>query len=291
VNTDLFPAEVQLAAEFDRNRQPHYYLLNDGEEIDAEDISAVWLRRIWTPKMSPQLSPQFSESCIRESMTTLNNFWDSMRRAQWIDRMDAVRNAENKLLQLRLASQLGLAIPRTIVTNSPDRLRQFYRSLGTRMVAKLLTPLSTGMAGSSFFAYTSEVQPEDLLAADTLRHSPMVFQELIPKRREFRAICVGDRIFVGALDARTYEGITLDWRTSPDSTWEPYTLPDRVVSLLQAMLTELGLVFGAFDLIQTPDDEYVFLEINPSGEWGMLERDLDYPIAGAIADRLAHTRS
>jgi glutathione synthase/RimK-type ligase-like ATP-grasp enzyme len=51
-------------------------------------------------------------------------------------------------------------------------------------------------------------------------------------------------------------------------------------------MAELGLVYGAIDLILTPDGEYVFLEVNPSGEWGMLERDLNYPISDAIAHAL-----
>ena len=49
-------------------------------------------------------------------------------------------------------------------------------------------------------------------------------------------------------------------------------------------------MFGAFDLIQTPLEEYVFLELNPTGEWGMLERDLGYPISNAIAEALCEGR-
>lgn len=36
-------------------------------------------------------------------------------------------------------------------------------------------------------------------------------------------------------------------------------------------------------MICTPAGEYVFLEVNPGGEWGMLERDLCLPISEAIA--------
>ena len=37
----------------------------------------------------------------------------------------------------------------------------------------------------------------------------------------------------------------------------------------------------------TPDDdEPVFLEVNPAGEWGWLERDLGYPIGDALAEAL-----
>jgi glutathione synthase/RimK-type ligase-like ATP-grasp enzyme len=51
-------------------------------------------------------------------------------------------------------------------------------------------------------------------------------------------------------------------------------------------MAKLGLIFGAIDLIRTPAGEHVFLEVNPTGEWGMLERDLGYPISEAIADAL-----
>ena len=56
-------------------------------------------------------------------------------------------------------------------------------------------------------------------------------------------------------------------------------------------MSELGLVFGAVDLICTPEREYVFLEVNPSGEWGMLERDLGLPISEAIAKALLEDKS
>nr|MCF4968340.1 MvdC family ATP-grasp ribosomal peptide maturase [Nostoc sp. CMAA1605] len=55
---------------------------------------------------------------------------------------------------------------------------------------------------------------------------------------------------------------------------------------LREFMGRLELRFGAFDFIVTPDGEHIFLEVNPNGEWGMLERDLDYPIADAIAETL-----
>jgi MvdC family ATP-grasp ribosomal peptide maturase len=286
IDTDLFPTEIELATEFGNDLTSDYRINYAEYSIDPQQVQAVWLRRIWQPKLSPQLSPQFYQSCLLESTVTLNNFWDSLRHARWIDRLEDVSAAENKLRQLRIATEIGLQIPRTLVTNSPDRVQEFYAAVGGRMIAKLQTTLSRGMDGSNLFMYTSQVKPADLLAVESLRHSPMMFQSLIPKLREFRAICVGQEVFVGALDASKYEGQTVDWRNSNQCTWEHGTLPDRIVKQLQTMLAKLGLTFGAFDLIQTPADEYVFLEVNPAGEWGMLERDLDYPIAKTIAKSL-----
>ncbi|MBV9211537.1 MAG: MvdC family ATP-grasp ribosomal peptide maturase, partial [Acidobacteria bacterium] len=68
--------------------------------------------------------------------------------------------------------------------------------------------------------------------------------------------------------------------------WQKALLPVEVSKGLDALMYGLGLVFGAIDLIRTPAGEHVFLEVNPGGEWGMLERDLGLPIADAIARAL-----
>ena len=49
----------------------------------------------------------------------------------------------------------------------------------------------------------------------------------------------------------------------------------------------LGLNFGVFDFVETLDGEFYFLEVNQAGEWGMLQRDLELPIAQAIARELS----
>ena len=41
---------------------------------------------------------------------------------------------------------------------------------------------------------------------------------------------------------------------------------------------------------ETPDDRHVFLEMNPAGEWGMLERELSLPISEAIAESVMHLK-
>jgi glutathione synthase/RimK-type ligase-like ATP-grasp enzyme len=116
---------------------------------------------------------------------------------------------------------------------------------------------------------------------------------LIPKACELRVACVAGKAFAGALDATgTSRGHT-DWRrASPEECrWQKGELPTEVASSLQMLMSELGLVFGAVDLICTPSGEHVFLEVNPSGEWGMLERDLGLPISEAIAAALLDDKS
>ena len=287
LNTDKFPLEVQLTAQFDGKKSFHQLTYNN-QSIDSEQVKSVWTRRIWQPELTGDLDPQFRETCVRESQTTLAGFWDSLRSACWLDNLAQIEKARNKLLQLRLASEIGLMIPPTLVTNDPNSAREFFSQVQGKMVSKLLTAIAHSMESPEFFLYTSRVKEEDLKELESLRYCPMVFQAEIPKQLELRIVMVNGQPFVGALDSSQYNHSTVDWRRPGIAlgAWQHHTLPDLLIKQLQIFMINLGLNFGALDFILTPGGEYVFLEVNPGGEWGMLERDLDLPISQAIADFL-----
>jgi MvdC family ATP-grasp ribosomal peptide maturase len=287
LDTDKFPLEVQLTAQFDKSKS--YYRLEYGtHSISTEQVQAVWMRRIWEPELSQELAPQYRQACIRESQATLDGFWDSLKEAKWVDDLERINYASNKLRQLRIASEVGFVIPQTLVTNKAEAAREFFHQVNGKMVSKLLTALSHSMESTSFFLYTSAVKEEDLQDAESLRYCPMVFQEQIPKQSELRVVYVNGKVFVGALEASVYAAAKVDWRKPgvEVGAWQHHELPDEVVRRLQAFMGKFGLLFGALDFIVTPSGEYVFLEVNPVGEWGMIERDLDLPISSAIADAL-----
>jgi glutathione synthase/RimK-type ligase-like ATP-grasp enzyme len=64
-------------------------------------------------------------------------------------------------------------------------------------------------------------------------------------------------------------------------------LPDSVVAGLRRLMNTLGLVYGAIDLRLTPEGKYVFLEVNPAGQWLFVEQATQQPISDAIAGVLA----
>ncbi len=288
LDTDTFPREVQLTAHFDKSKSYHTIEYNN-QSISTEQVQAVWMRRIWEPQLGEELAPKFREACMRESSATLDGFWDSLTQARWVDNLERIDYASNKLRQLRIASDVGFVIPQTLVTNKAEAAREFFGQVKGKMVSKLLTAISRSMeANSSFFVYTSIVKEEDLQDAESLRYCPMVFQEQIPKQQELRVVYVNGNVFVGALNAELYAAAKVDWRKPGVDVggWQHHQLPDEEIRRLQTFMGKLGLLFGSLDFILTPSGEYVFLEINPVGEWGMLEKDLDLPIASAIADAL-----
>ena len=283
-NTDLFPSSIKLSA---RERTAHLFT-ETGEQVSATEVCAVWARKLWSPRMADDLDERYRSMCVRESIAALEGFLDALHDARWVNDLQRQRAAENKQRQLRLAARAGLRVPRTLVTNDPAAARHFFVETEGQTVAKLLRPIAVSMDAATPFVYTSRVSEEDLDHAETLRHSPMVFQELIPKACELRVACVAGKTFAGALDASDTSRGQTDWRrVAPEECrWQQAQLPTEVASGLQALMSELGLVFGAVDLICTPSGEYVFLEVNPGGEWGMLERDLRLPISEAIAEAL-----
>jgi MvdC family ATP-grasp ribosomal peptide maturase len=294
VNTDGFPGEVRLSARIGADGQRHA-LRTGNAVVDAADVAAVWLRKLWIPRMDPSLEESFREHCIRESRAALHGFLGGLGRCRWLDPPEHVRQAEEKLRQLREARAAGLRIPRTLSSNDPEEVRGFFDELareGRGMVAKLLTPFSVGMGRPAQFVYTSEVREADLAALESLRHCPMLFQERIEKARELRIAYVDGRCFAGAVDARGTSG-EADWRRAAvgECAWLEEDVPAELAAGLRRLMSAFGLRFGAADVIITPEGEHVFLEVNPGGEWGMLQRDLGLPIAEAIADALLDTRA
>jgi MvdC family ATP-grasp ribosomal peptide maturase len=290
LDTDLYPLEVRLSARLEARDATHR--IGTGKDaIEARTITAVWARKVWSPRMDENLDPRLHEGCVRESTAALYGFLDGFHAARWINPLSSSNQAENKLRQLRLAREVGLRVPRTLVTNDPDAAREFHGTTAP-IVAKMLTPLTTSMVGSSFFVHTSPVGEQDLDHLEGLRHSPMVFQENVAKDVELRVICVGAQHFVGAIDASRSQAGRTDWRAAKpgEVAWTRADLPEDVARPLHLLLDRLGLVYGAVDLIRRPDGEHVFLEVNPGGEWGMLERDLGLPISEALADALVEPR-
>lgn len=286
-DTDRFPSELHLCIERDGREARHGFTLA-GEQYDLADYDAVWCRRLWEAKLPADLDERFREGCVRESRAALHGFLDGLSHARWLNSREADQRANDKLLQLEWASNCGLRIPRSLLTNDPGRVRDFCEDAEGGVITKMLTPLSVSMGKPSFFVRTSPVAPEDLEALEGLACCPMLFQEDVAKDVELRVVFVSGECFVGGIDASGTKSGTTDWRGAEvnEVAWAREEIPVEVADALGLLMARLELDYGAIDLIRTPDGEHVFLEVNPRGEWGMLEQELSLDISGAIARSL-----
>ena len=119
---------------------------------------------------------------------------------------------------------------------------------------------------------TTRITERDLAMLDTVRFAPGLFQEYVPKRIELRVTVIGDEVFTAELHSQTFDEARDDWRTfEQDIPIYEHQLPDKIAAQCIDLTRSYGLNYSTSDFIVTPDGRYVFLEMNPNGQYLWVE--------------------
>ncbi len=125
---------------------------------------------------------------------------------------------------------------------------------------------------------------------DAVRFAPVIFQRYVEAAVDLRVTVVGNEIFPAALYSQR-SAYPIDLRMDMANTRiEAHDMPREVQNGLRELMRRLGIVYGAIDMRMTPVGEYVFLEVNPAGQWLFIEGRSGQPITAALA-RLLHDRA
>lgn len=289
-----FPVDSQVHVRYERDGLKRVSLSADGREYDLSAVQAIWLRRLRTPRPLESVHDDVYRTWAAGVCTmVLWRLWELLD-CRWLPASPDVDDyASNKLLQLKLAGQLGWRVPRTIVTNSPEQFLAFYEECEGRVVSKLIAGASAfaqTRVGEKFPSYTHPVMRRDLPSFRSIRFAPIAVQEYVPKRVELRITVVDSQVFAAEIRSQSHSRSRDDWRhhdMDPDM-YHRHALPPDVEARCIDLVRALRLTYGALDVILTPDGEYVFLEINPNGQWVWIEDFTGLRIADAITDYLAH---
>jgi glutathione synthase/RimK-type ligase-like ATP-grasp enzyme len=256
-------------------------LRSECKEVLLADVDAVWYRRAIHPVGLDDVPAEFRRFAGQELRYLLEGLLPESGNIKWVNPLGATERAERKVRQLALAPLYNLPIPPTIVSNNPSELLAFAKRHG-RIICK---PISQGLVAtrSQWFAVrTWEVMPDNLAEVASCGF-PTLLQKLVPKGLDIRLTIIGDRAFPVAIE--TLPDADIDWRSCPnDLVYRPCTLPEMVIDNCKKLLASLGLVYGAFDFVKSPEGELFFLEVNPAGEWAWLELELDLPLRDAFID-------
>ncbi|MGF1463902.1 MAG: MvdC/MvdD family ATP grasp protein [Maricaulaceae bacterium] len=209
----------------------------------------------------------------------VSSIWYSIEPdAFWVNPIEHATRAANKLLQLRVAKEIGLAIPKTCASNNPDDIRMFLASAGSS--GAIYKPFLQGHwdldDGGHASLSTKAVTLDQLPSDEVLRLTPGIFQTQIPKAYEVRATFMGRHCAAVAIDSQSDARTQQDWRVvNPNELkMQVIRLPDDVYEKSIDLMRRLGLVFGCFDFIVTPNGDYVFLEVNEMGQFTWVELSL-----------------
>jgi MvdD family ATP-grasp ribosomal peptide maturase len=288
-DTDRYPTEVRLSAYYGKAGEERLTLANEAGEFDLREVEAIWHRRLnFGAQLPKTLDRQLRNASLGETRAAAQGILASLTAFR-MDALQHIRHAENKQLQLQVARDLGLEIPRSLTTNDPSAVRAFAAGCEGGIVTKMLSSFAVYEEGRELVVFTNPLKPEDLADLDGLSLCPMTFQEMIPKALELRVTVVGGRVMAASIDSQASARAAHDWRRDGlrmIQDWQPYELPLEVEEKILGLMDYFVLNYGAIDIIVRPDGRHVFLEINPVGEFFWLERCPGLPIADAIADVL-----
>jgi glutathione synthase/RimK-type ligase-like ATP-grasp enzyme len=141
-----------------------------------------------------------------------------------------------------------------------------------------------GETDDSKIIFTSALDENHLNSLYRMKGYPTYFQECLHKESDIRVTVVGEKVFAAKIYSQALDETKIDWRKgdSIKLNYSVYQLPDRIRELCLSLLNQLHLNFGAIDFVETQDGRLVFLEINPNGQWGWIEKRLDLPISDEI---------
>lgn len=283
LDTGHAPRAVSLTSAQDATGWRADWIDSDGDgvsAVDATGLRAMWWRRPQPFALHDDVrSPQDRGFAHGEVAAAVSGLWSCLP-ATWVNDPDRDEAGSRKMWQLQVASRLGLRVPRTCMTNDPARAREFLRREPGRVIFK---PFSGTPAT---WRETRPVREADLDLIESVRYAPVIFQEAVAGS-DVRVTVVGTDVF--AAELRTEEsGYAYDFRVDTHHCpTAAHDLPDHVTTGLLRLMEVLGLWYGAVDLRRTPDGDYVFLEINPAGQWLFVEYATGQPIAAALAALLA----
>jgi len=264
-----------------RQRRSFDLQLPGGEPLPLDRLRGVWWRRPGSPALDPRMGPTHRHFAEMEWQHALAGLWQALP-CRWVNPPLADQAASRKTWQLAVAQEVGLAIPRTLVTSDPAAARAFLRERGRRP-----TVYKAFSASQAAWRFTRLVGPAERRILDQVRHAPVIFQEYVEAERDLRIFAVGGRLLAAEIDGRKTD-YPLDYRADFDrARVEPCRLPPGVTRGLRALVRRLGLRYAAIDMRRRRDGEHVFLEANPSGQWLFVEQRTGLPVTRAMARLLA----
>jgi len=251
----------------------------------TKEVRVIWNRRPGKPYDDVPLESRPSIATQR----FVNDQWYSWLEALqllpdvvWINHPQANNAMESKIRQLWLASNIGFQIPKTLVSNDPDKVRTHLKKLGGKIITKALYSPLIEEKEEDFFIFTNEIDNIATSDDDQIKLSPCIFQESMTPKVDYRITVIGETVIPVKIESENQSNGDLDWRTQKEGLKFTYcNLPKEIEGLCRRLVKNNGLLFGAIDLVECKG-KFVFLEINPNGEWGWLQKPNGLPIAETL---------
>lgn len=259
------------------------------QRICFSEIKSYWYRR------GNFLLPPFDSSGLNELQRKDFMIENSMvidllhNRLLGIPHLGCLYNADlNRAETLIRAKKAGLKIPPFGIFNSKADLCSFKNNHEKIIIKPLGNGLHYKENNKNIVTYTALFTEED---ADELPEvfPPALFMKYIPKKYELRIFYLDGECYTLAIFSQTDSKTEIDYRKYNDinpNRNASYALPGNTRECIIRLMNLLRLQTGSIDMIVTKEDEFIFLEVNPVGQFLLIEELGNYDLTGKIADHL-----
>lgn len=191
----------------------------------------------------------------------------------------------NKLVVSSIARNLGILTPNDYLFSERNSL------LEKTNTGKFITKPISGdsiqkIEDFLIFNYTTILDTEQIEGDSFF---PSFVQNYIEKKYELRIFYLHGKFYSMAIFSQKDNQTNIDFRqyneNKPNRT-AVFNLPKQIEIQLEQLMNELDLNCGSIDMIVTPENKYVFLEVNPVGQFGMVSEPCNYHLEKLIAQHL-----
>lgn len=295
LNTEDLMVDYDFAWLHYNHSAPDFYIKDrhNGKIIWGHEIISVWYRRPDFPKQMPYtINKEVDRHNKLESKQFFLYLMYYLTDTYSIGNHLYDKRANSKMIQSKLAVELGMSIAPTCFSNVKEDVVQFSNDFDYIGLKCLRDHWMKTEDGQIYDLCTQKVEAKLLAAQPEESYSQTVVfaQKYIEKKYELRVTVMGPYIFTCKLDSQAQTPLTgsVDWRQGYEHglKHEIIDTPIELNTFCKQYLRCLHLNFGCFDFIVTPKDEYVFLECNPNGQWGWIEDECHIPMSEAMLDCL-----
>lgn len=249
------------------------YDQEQSQKIMSEHFDVVWWRRPRKPYV-PETVHKNDLTCIKKENILFHDSTPLILNsdAWWINPYESIKYANSKIYQLKQAPNFNLNVPPTLISNSPENIKAFLNN-NDSVIYKPFFPHNWYENDVLKFSYTQKINLNQLPSDTVLQMTPGIFQHQINKSYELRVTCFGEYLVAVKIHSQAHPKGTIDWRVASthELKLEPYALSSATEASIRNFMKHLGIVFGCFDFIVTPDDDIYFLEVNQQGQFLWIE--------------------
>jgi ATP-GRASP peptide maturase of grasp-with-spasm system len=260
--------------------------------FDSVKTSAIWYRRgNWVINTTiKQTSDEIRDYLGKEWQVIKNILYNLGENKICLGSLK--KEFEKNLIQdLINANTAGLDIPELLVTTDKKDLYEFFKK-HKKIISKPLDGYPALNSNNLILSSTGAfiVQEQHFLRLNN-NFFPTLFQEYILKSYEIRIFFMKKKIYSMAIFSQLDEKTKIDYRNynpkKPNRN-VPYKLPLEIEEKIIQFMHISGLDTGSIDMIKSTDGRYVFLEVNPCGQFDWLSTNCNYYLEKKIAHYLAY---